>query len=182
MDNGTDSEEDTAHIDSNLSSVTISRTSCKDGTQKGTTGGDRGDEFFLLRRKSLAEVLVDVDLYPTSVPEAANQRRKIERTYKHSGYDSSIITKQHATDGSSDTDKPGKLAGLGLLDGVEIIDVDFVNGIWGTRILEMLEMFLGIGLGHDAGWGCGGVKLILGLFNTVCQKRFRSFEETSKSL
>jgi hypothetical protein len=34
------------------------------------------------------------------------------------------------------------------------VDVDFMNGIWGTGILEMLEMFLGISLGHDAGWGC----------------------------
>jgi hypothetical protein len=76
---------------------------------------------------------------------------KREITYKNCRYYSSVITKQHAADGSSDADKPGKLAGLGLLDGVEIINVDLVDGIWRTCILEMLETFLGIGLGHGAG-------------------------------
>lgn len=83
-----------------------------------------------MRSESLAQILIEVN--------------------KDSADDASIVTEEHTSDGSGDTDKPRVFASLGLLNGVEVIDVDLLDRV-GAGILEMLELLLGIGLGHDAG-------------------------------
>ncbi|KAI6753295.1 hypothetical protein HG531_005464 [Fusarium graminearum] len=73
-----------------------------------------------------------------------------EVTNEDSRYDARIIAKEHTTNGSSDGDEPGELARLGLLDGVEVVDVDLLDRVWRVAVLKMLKMSFCIFLdGHD---------------------------------
>jgi hypothetical protein len=87
-----------------------------------------------LRSESLAQILTKVN--------------------KDSANYASIITEEHTPNGSGDTDKPRVLASLGLLNGVEVLDVDLLDRVGGAGIFEVFELFLGIGLGHDAVLSC----------------------------